>query len=90
MNIEMITDTKTEAEFIVKGERHTFPGLLRDALLQDPKVDMAAYKLAHPMDEDSLFIVKTSGKTPKKALQEAVKKMNEELDQFQSTFKKVK
>lgn len=88
MEIEVLSESKTEAEFRIKGERHTFPNLLRDVLLKDPKVEFAAYKLSHPMDSDSLMFVRTAGKTPKKALENALEKISSELEDFSSGLKK--
>ncbi len=88
MEIDVLTDSKNEAEFVIKGERHTLPNLLREALLKDSKVEFAAYKLNHPMDSDCVFIVKTSGKSPKKALQDALEKIDAEIEDFSSNLKK--
>ncbi len=88
MEIEVLSEKKNEVEFMIRGERHTFPGLLRDALLKDSAVEFAAYKLKHPFDKDSQFVVRTSGKTPKKALQDALKKIEAELDEFSENMKK--
>ena len=88
MELEVLVDKKEEAEFLIRGERHTFPNLLRDVLLKDPKVVFAAYKLEHPMDNESKVIIKTSGKSPKKVFEEALKKINSNLDDFSSNMKK--
>jgi DNA-directed RNA polymerase II subunit RPB11 len=88
MEMEVLIDKKEEAEFLIKGERHTFPSMLRDVLLKDSKVVFVAYKLEHPMDTESKIIIKTSGRSPRKALEDALKKMNSNLDEFSSNMKK--
>jgi len=88
LEIEIINESKDGLEFIIKGERHTFPNLLRSALLKDSKVKFAAYKLHHPYDKQAEFIVKTEGKTPKKALANALKQINSELADFEKEVKK--
>lgn len=88
MEIEVLSKTKDSIEFRLKGERHTFPQLLRNALLKDSKVEFAAYKLEHPHDTDSFFALKTDGKDPKKALEEACKTLDEELEEFKKEVKK--
>lgn len=88
MEIKVLSEKKNEVEFLIVGERHTFPSLLRDALLKDSAVEFAAYKLKHPMDGDSMFVVRTSGKTPAKALQDALKKINSDLEEFATNMKK--
>lgn len=88
MEIEVRANDKNELEFVLKGERHTFTNLLRDALLRDSKVKFAAYKLHHPFDTDAEFMVKTEGKAPKKALEDALKAIASDLDDFEKEVKK--
>ena len=88
MEIEVLENKKDTLEFILKGERHTFPNLLKSALLKDSAVEMAAYSLDHPMDNFAKFIVKTKGKTAAKAVQDAVKLIDSELSDFEDAFKK--
>ena len=89
MEIEVLKSEKESIEFRLKGERHTYPQLLKYWLLKDPKVEFASFKLSHPRDPDSLFIVKTKGKSPKKALLEANKKVAEEASDFKKCLKAV-
>jgi DNA-directed RNA polymerase subunit L len=73
----------------MKGERHTFPNLLRNALLKDSGVTFAAYKHSHPLDSNAIFVVKTSkGKTAKKAISDACKQITEDIEELQKAFKK--
>ena len=88
MEIEVLNESKEDLEFVVKGERHTFPNLLRSALMRDKKVVFAAYKLHHPFDEAAVFALKTSGKAPKKALADALKRINSDLSDFEKEAKK--
>ena len=88
MELEVLRHEKNMLEFRLKGERHTFPNLLRNELLKDPKVEFAAYKLNHPMDSDSMLVLKTKGKTPKKALQDAVKRIDSLLSEFKRKAQK--
>jgi len=90
MEIEILQNEKEMVEFRLKGERHTFPQLLKYYLLKDPKVEFASYKLKHPQDNDSLFILKTKGKTPKAALQDASKKIKEHAAEFKKNLKALK
>ncbi|MFH1544655.1 MAG: RpoL/Rpb11 RNA polymerase subunit family protein [archaeon] len=88
MKIEAIKNQKNFLEFVIKGERHTFPSLLKSKLLEDNSVEFVSYKLEHPMDKDSVFVVKTKGKTAKKALTEACKEIGTELEEFNKSMKK--
>ena len=89
MKIEFLVNRKEEVEFKMIGERHSFPSLLKTYLLQDPAVEFVAYKLEHPMDKDSKFVIRTStARDARKAVIEACKKMREELSEFAEEIRK--
>lgn len=88
MELEIIKNSQNEAEFKIKGERHTFTNLLRDRLLKNSAVTFAAYKLNHPMDQDAIFVVRTKGKTAKKALQDACEEISSDLEALRKAMKK--
>lgn len=90
MDIEVKKSTANELHFVMKGERHTFSNLLRETLLQDSSVTFAAYTLPHPLGPDCEFVVKTKGKTAKKALADAAKKVEKKLAEFEKAFKAAK
>ena len=90
MDIEVKKSTANELHFVMKGERHTFPNLLRETLLQDSSVAFAAYTLPHPLESDCEFVVKTKGKTAKKALADATKQIEKNLAEFEKAFKAAK
>jgi len=87
MEIDVKKSTATELHFALKGERHTFTNLLRETLLKDPSVLFAAYKLPHPLGSDSEFVVKTKGKNAKKAVLDALKDIEKQLEAFDKAFK---
>ena len=88
MEIEILIDKPEHLEFIMKKTRHTVPNLLRETLLSDSSVEFVSYKLEHPMDPDSKFILKTKGKKAKKALTDAVSSIEKELADFKQNSKK--
>jgi len=90
MEIELKKSSPNELQFLFKGERHTFPNLLREALLSDSNVVFAAYTMPHPLNEDSEFVVKTKGKTAKKALATALKRIESQVGEFEKAFKAAK
>ena len=90
MELEVLSKTKNELEFKIKGERHTLPQLLKAELLKDPKVELVSYKLNHPLDADSIFYIRTEGKDPKKVLEEACKTIESQLDDFSKKAKSLK
>ncbi len=88
MNIEVLKNEKGYAEFLIGGERHTIPNLLKQKLLENKDVEFVSYMLEHPMDRAARFAIKTSGKSPKKAIEDAAKEIGEELDDFGKKIKK--
>ena len=90
MELEIKKSGQNELLFLIKGERHTFTNLLRETLLKDSSVTFAAYNLPHPLGSDAEFVVKTKGKTAKKALADALKSIGKELSEFEKAFKSAK
>lgn len=91
MEVEVIEDKKNFLVLALKGERHTFPGLLCWALLKDKNVKTAVYEVEHPVVGIPKIYVRTTGKeTPRKAIQKAIKVIHEELDEFRKISSKKK
>ncbi|MDO8538336.1 MAG: DNA-directed RNA polymerase subunit L [archaeon] len=88
MQIQVLKNEANFLEFMLKGERHTLPNLLKAKLLEDSAVIFCAYSLEHPFDLDSKFVVRTSGKTAKKALTEACTELIKDLGDFNTEIKK--
>ena len=75
MEIEVVKNEKKVLEFKLKGERHTFPGLLVDKLQNSSDVEFAAYKLEHPKDKESIIVLRTKSKAPKTVLTQVNKEL---------------
>lgn len=89
MELEITKNDGNHLEFVLKGERHTFSNLLKHALLQDKSVSFVSYVLDHPLGGNSVFSITTNGsKKPKKALEDALKGIEDELDEFSKGVKK--
>lgn len=87
MELNIVNNEKDFLEFYI-DERHTFCALLRGALLEDSKVVFAAYKLDHIFDKKAKFAVRTKGKTPIKALEDALSLMEKNLSSYEKTMLK--
>ncbi|MBU0662527.1 MAG: DNA-directed RNA polymerase subunit L [Candidatus Diapherotrites archaeon] len=87
MEIEVLNKQGNLLEFFIKGERHTFPNLLKSALLKEPGVEFVSYVLDHPLDSKAKFILRTKGKTPKIVLASACGKIEKDLAEFQNAIK---
>ncbi|MFH1256904.1 MAG: DNA-directed RNA polymerase subunit L [Candidatus Diapherotrites archaeon] len=88
MKLSVVKNEKNLIEFYVEGERYTFPNLLKTKLLGDKNVEFVSFLLDHPTDNRSHFVLRTSSKTPSKALAEACGEIEKDLDDFEKGFKK--
>jgi DNA-directed RNA polymerase subunit L len=86
MKIKILNSSKNEAEFEI--ENLTLAELLRVYLNKDDSVEMAAWKRVHLFDKP-IFKLITKGKTPKKAINDAVSKVIKDLDKIEDDFKKM-
>lgn len=87
MNIKYIKDEKNEAE--IGLDNLTIAEILRIQLTKDEQVDFAAWKREHP-SKSPILKVKTRGKSARKAVEDAVSKIEKELDNLVLSFKKGK
>ena len=88
MQVKFLKKDKNHLEFLLIGERHTLPNLLRNQLLQDPDVSFASYTLDHPLATEAKFILKTGSKAAKTVLNKALSDIESELTDFESAVKK--
>jgi len=88
MELEIIKQEKNLLEFALKKERYTLPNLLKNKLLQDSSVIFVSNKLEHSLLDTTHFVLRTKGKTPKKALEDALKKIEKDLASFELGIKK--
>lgn len=87
MELKIIKNEKNEIE--VECDNLTIIELLREYLNNDSSVEFVAWKREHPT-KNPIIRVKTKGKTPKKAINDAISGISKELDKLDSDFKKMK
>lgn len=87
VEVKIINDSKEGIEVEV-GEL-TIAELLREYLNKDSSVTFAAWRREHPT-KNPVLKVETKGKTPKKAVNDAVAAVTKDLDKIISDFKKMK
>ena len=81
---------KSEAnELVLELDNLTAVELLRVYLNQDENVSFAAWKREHP-SKNPILHIKTKGKTAKKALNDAISKIEKEADKLVADIKKFK
>ena len=85
MELKIIKDEKNELDVQIGNQ--TVAELVRIYLNQDDSVKMGAWRKEHYSKPLILKIV-TEGKTPKKALSDAIAKARKDLEKYSDEFKK--
>ena len=84
MEINVLKSSKDEIELEI--ESLTIAEILRVYLNKDASVSFTAWRREHPT-KNPVLLVKTKGKTTKKAIDDAVEKIGKDLDKLVSEFK---
>lgn len=87
MEFKILNSSKDEAE--IESDSITIVEILRVYLNKDSGVTFAAWKREHPT-KNPILLVKTKGKTAKKAVEDAVKEIEKDLKKVDEDFKKMK
>ena len=87
MEIKVLNNSKEEIELEI--DSLTLVEILRVYLNKDSSVNFAAWKREHPT-RNPILLVKTKGKTAKKAVNDAVSAIVKDLDKAETDFKKMK
>ncbi|MDD5193511.1 MAG: RpoL/Rpb11 RNA polymerase subunit family protein [Candidatus Nanoarchaeia archaeon] len=85
MEIQILKDEKNELEF--KIDNQTLAEILRVYLNEDSNVKMAAWRKEH-YSKPLLFKIESDGKSAKKALSDAISKLQKDLEKYSDEFKK--
>jgi DNA-directed RNA polymerase subunit L len=87
MEINILKDEKNELE--VQIDNQTIVEIIRVYLNQDPAVKLGAWKKEH-YSKPLILRVETDGKSAKKALQDAIVKVEKDLKKYADEFAKTK
>jgi len=87
MDINIIKDEKDN--LVLEIDNQTIAELLRVYLNEDSSVELAAWRRVHPNDP-VVFEIRTSGKSAKKALEDAIKAVEKDTSKVLDEFKKAK
>ena len=87
MEVNILKSSKDEIE--AELENITVAEILRVYLNKDSNVTMAVWRREHPT-KNPILLVKTKGKTAKKAIDDAVSLITKDLDKISEDFKKLK
>jgi len=87
MEFIVLSESKTELVFQLKGETHTFCNMLKAELQKVKGVEIATYNIDHPLIGVPQFMIQTKGTEPRKALKTALKAISSVADQFVKEIK---
>lgn len=90
MEIEILKSEKDYVEIALKGEEYGLANMLKELLLEDPKVEFAAYRMDHPVVASPVLAVRTSEGSPLAAIKSAVKKLKKQATEFRDAIKEAK
>jgi len=90
MELKVVENNKKRIVFDLVGADHTFSGALKKELWNDKAVKVSAYNVEHPLVGIPRFIVETEDKDPKKALLDAVKRLEKKNESFLEDAKKIR
>lgn len=88
MELNVIEESKNRLVVEIKGEDATLCNLIRKELWNDDSVKAAAYSVKHPSIGIPILVVETSGKSPREALLDAVKRLKKDISSFEKAFAK--
>lgn len=89
MEIQILEEEKNKLKFKVIGETHTLCNALRKELFNDDSVQFAGYTIEHPLIKEAIFVVSTTKKDPKKAVADAIERIQKNLEKLETEIKKI-
>jgi len=89
MELKLIDFDRSELQFELVGEGHSFPNLLRKTLLEEPSMEFAGYSLDHPLLAHPVFTLRTNRRHTNVVLREALEKMLARTEEFRKMFSEV-
>ncbi|HID28069.1 MAG TPA: DNA-directed RNA polymerase subunit L [Methanosarcinales archaeon] len=87
MDIKILKKTVNEIQMEIKKESHTFLNALKTILLEDERVDVAAYNIKFPGISDPILYVRTYSADPIEVIKDAAKKLANQCEEFKTIFR---
>lgn len=82
MELNILEESKKRMVFELKGETHTFCNALKEALWKIKGVEIASYRIEHPLIGIPKFIIETKGIEPREALKKAISELRKSGKEF--------
>ena len=89
MELVVIEESKDKMIFELKGETHTFCNALKQELQHNKGVEIATYKIDHPLVGVPQFLIETKGVEPRKVLKDALKSLKKKAEEFKKEVGKL-
>lgn len=89
MEIRVLNRGKHELKIEVTGEGHTFCNILQSTLLKDDRVELAGYRIPHPLNANPIIYIRTKKRTrssPEKVLRDAVTEVKQQIKAFRDAL----
>ena len=89
MEFTVLEESKEKLGFTLRGETHTFCNALKQELQAVKGVQVATYKIDHPLVGVPEFLIETKGMESRKALKEALKSLKKKAEEFKKEVGKL-
>lgn len=86
MELNKIKQTKRQLEIEVIGENETILNPIKQALVQNEKIDYAEYFSERPTEKKPRLYLRTTEGNPLDVLSKTVKQLSKETEKFQKKF----
>ena len=83
MEFKVTSEDKHKLTFELLGESHTFCNALKEELHQIKGVDIATYRINHPLLGIPQFQIETKNIEPRKAIKEALGNLKKKVKEFE-------
>ena len=89
MKVNILKKSRNELKMRATGEGHTFCNVIQKALLKDERVDLAGYRVPHPLTSSPVIYIRTRGQSkPETVLRDAIKEVRNESKAFRTALEK--
>ena len=89
MEFTVIEESKDKLVFGLKGESHTFCNALKKELQSITGVELATYRIAHPLAGMPKFQIETKGVEPRATLKKALANLKKKAEEFKTEVSKL-
>lgn len=82
MEFKVLEETSSKLVFELKGETHTLCNALKKELQDIKGVNLATYRIDHPLIGVPCFQIETKGTEPRTALKQALSNLKKKAQKF--------